>query len=127
MRSLLLDTHVALWAFSEPERLRADVRALVADPRIEVFVSSASVWEVEIKRAIGNLVAPSGFGAECIARGFDPLHISFEHAEAAGSLPTHHADPFDRMLIAQALVEGLQLVSADTVFRRYEVDLLDPI
>jgi PIN domain nuclease of toxin-antitoxin system len=122
----LLDTHVALWAFSEPERLRADVRALVVDPRVAVFVSSASVWEVEIKRALGKLVAPAGFGNECVERGFDPLHISFEHAEVAGALPPHHADPFDRMLIAQASVEGLQMVTADAVFRRYDVDVLDP-
>jgi PIN domain nuclease of toxin-antitoxin system len=127
VRSLLLDTHVVLWAFGEPQRVRAEVRKLLVDPRVTVYVSSASVWEVEIKRAIGKLVAPQGFGAECVARGFDPLHIAFEHAELAGSLPGHHADPFDRMLIAQASVEGLQLVTADAIFGQYDVDVLDAV
>jgi PIN domain nuclease of toxin-antitoxin system len=119
VRSLLLDTHVVLWAFSEPARLSASVREAIADPRNVVVVSSATVWEVEIKRAIGKLNAPAGFGRECTERGFDPLDITFAHAEAAAALPPIHADPFDRMLAAQATIEHLELVTADSVFERY--------
>ncbi len=87
-------------------------------------VSAASVWEIEIKRALGKLQAPAGFASTCIDRGFDPLQITFDHAELAGGLPPHHSDPFDRMLIAQAMAEELELVSQDPVFEHYDVRLL---
>lgn len=124
MRQLLLDTHVVLWALSAPGSLKPRVRSLLEDPRTTVAVSAASVWEVEIKRAIGKLRSPSGFAAICIERGFDPLDITFEHAERAGALAPHHADPFDRMLVAQAMTEDLELVSHDRIFERYDVRLL---
>ena len=124
--NLLLDTHVVLWVFGAPDRLSADVRRLIADPRHTVAVSSVTVWEVEIKRALGKLRAPAGFAALCGERGFDELPISFEHAERAGSLPPHHADPFDRMLIAQAQVEGYELVTRDRVFGAYDVRVMSP-
>ncbi|MEK7424663.1 MAG: type II toxin-antitoxin system VapC family toxin [Actinomycetota bacterium] len=121
MRQLLLDTHVALWAFASPEVLAPDLRHAIEDPRNTVFVSAASVWEVEIKRALGKLAAPAGFAATCVEHGFDPLPITFQHAELAGSLPPHHGDPFDRMLIAQAAAEDLEVVTKDPVFARYSV------
>jgi len=124
VRRLLLDTHVALWAFSTPKTLAPAIRDLLKDPRTTVAVSAASVWEVEIKRAIGKLTSPPGFGAMCIERGFDPLAITFEHAELAGGLPQHHSDPFDRLLIAQAMVEDLELVTKDRVFGHYDVRVL---
>ena len=120
MRQLLLDTHVALWALSSPTMLAPSVRAAIEDPANTVLVSSASVWEVAIKQAAGKLDAPSGFGEACASLGFEPLEISFAHAAAAGALPMHHADPFDRMLIAQAINEHLELVSRDRVFGQYE-------
>jgi len=123
MRQLLLDTHTALWALSAPDRLDPVIRDAIEDPRNVVAVSAASVWEVEIKRVLGKLTAPTGFGATCVERGFDPLSISFEHAEVAACLPPHHADPFDRILIAQAITEGLELVSDDRAFARYDVRL----
>jgi PIN domain nuclease of toxin-antitoxin system len=124
VRQLLLDTHAALFALSAPDRLDPLVRDAIEDPRNVVAVSAASVWEVEIKRALGKLTVPVGFGAICVERGFDALNISFEHAETAAGLPLHHSDPFDRMLIAQAIAEGLELVSDDGVFDRYEVQLV---
>lgn len=124
MKHLLLDTHVVLWAFSQPDQLPPAVRRDITDPRNVVMVSSATIWEVEIKRALGKLRAPAGLHALCIERGFDPLEISFEHAVAAGSLPAHHADPFDRMLIAQAMVEGAQIVTADPKFEHYDVEVM---
>jgi len=127
VRQLLLDTHVVLWAFASPERLSATVRRAVEDPRNTVLVSAATVWEVEIKRALGKLDAPAGFAAHCLERGFEPLDITFDHAETAGGLPPHHADPFDRMLIAQALTDDLELVSKDSVFASYGVRLVSPV
>lgn len=124
MKHLLLDTHVVLWAFSQPDQLSPAVRRDITDPRNVVWVSAATIWEVEIKRALGKLRAPDGLHALCVDRGFDALDISFEHAVAAGSLPAHHADPFDRMLIAQAMVEGAQIVTADPEFRRYDVEVV---
>lgn len=127
MRQLLLDTHVALWAFASPNLLTPDVRAAITDPRNTVMVSAISVWEVEIKRALGKLDAPAGFAAQCVERGFDPLDITFRHAEVAGALPPHHSDPFDRMLIAQAIAENLELVTKDRAMSAYEVRLVAAI
>ncbi len=125
MTALLLDTHVVLWAFADPGRLRPEVRELITDPRHTVFVSAVSIWEVEIKRALGKLRAPGGLGARCVDGGFDPLDITFEHAAVAGQLPMHHADPFDRMLVAQAVVEQATIVTADAAFGRYDVAVLE--
>ncbi len=121
MRQLLLDTHVALWAFASPELLRPEVRSALTDPRNTVMVSAISVWEVEIKRALGKLDAPDGFAALCVDRGFDPLDISLRHAAIAGALPPHHGDPFDRMLIAQAIAEDFELVTKDRAMSAYDV------
>ena len=127
MRQLLLDTHVALWAFAAPDLLATEVRTAITVPRNTVMVSAVSVWEVEIKRALGKLAAPAGFSAMCTQRGFDALDITFHHAELAGGLPSHHGDPFDRMLIAQAIAEDLELVSKDKVFAQYSgVRLVSP-
>jgi PIN domain nuclease of toxin-antitoxin system len=124
VRQLLLDTHIALWALSSPDRLSAELRDAIEDPRNEVLVSAVSVWEVEIKREAGRLTAPDGFGAACLDRGFEALDMTFAHAETAARLPRHHGDPFDRMLIAQAQTDGLELVSSDRMFDRYEVRLV---
>ena len=127
MRHLLLDTHVALWAFASPEVLRPEVRRAITDPRNTVMVSATSVWEVEIKRALGKLDAPEGFAALCVERGFDPLNITYRHAEVAGALPPHHSDPFDRMLIAQAIAEDLELVTEDRAMSAYDVRVVAAI
>ena len=125
--NLLLDTHVALWALSDPEgRLGPETLAALRDPRNAVAVSAATVWEVEIKRAIGKLDAPDGFASECLDRGFDELPITFGHAAAAARLPLFHPDPFDRMLIGQALVEGYRVVTVDRAFADYDIALVDP-
>ena len=127
MRQLLLDTHIALWAFASPKLLKPEIRAAIADPRNTVVVSAISVWEVEIKRALGKLDAPEGFAALCIERGFDALDITFRHAEVAGALPPHHSDPFDRMLIAQAIAEDLELVTKDRAMSAYDVRVVAAI
>jgi PIN domain nuclease of toxin-antitoxin system len=89
-----------------------------------VFVSAATVWEIEIKRALGRLKAPEDVAGLVTEAGFEPLAISFEHARQAGRLPQLHGDPFDRMLVAQALAEGMTLATADADIRRYEVPVL---
>lgn len=122
---LLLDTHVLVWALADPGRLTDGTREALADGRNAVFVSAASVWEVAIKRMTGKLRAPDDLLTTLVATGFSTLPISAEHAMAAGELPLHHRDPFDRMLVAQAAIEGLQLVTDDERMARYGVAVLD--
>ena len=86
--------------------------------------SAASIWEAAIKTALGKLETPEALGAVVLDEGFEPLPVTFDHAELAGTLPPHHRDPFDRMLIAQALVERLTLVTHDPAFEPYGIELL---
>ena len=118
---LLLDTHVFLWWDAEPESLGNEARAAIRDPENDVFVSVASVWEIVIKRQLGRLQF-SGSPVEAITRnGFFPLAILPVHAEHTGTLPMLHADPFDRMLIAQAQLGGMTLVTVDQKIAAYPV------
>ena len=119
---ILLDTHVLLWAVLNDPRLTSTQAKAISEG--EVYLSSASVWEIGIKRAIGKLAVPDDLFEIAVDAGCRPLPISWTHAEAAAALPLHHSDPFDRMLIAQARCEGLSLVSSDTKFRAYDVDLI---
>lgn len=122
---LLLDTHVLLWSLGDVAMLAEPTRAAITDVRNEVFVSAASAWEIAIKRALGKLVAPEDLEAAIVQTGFRPLPITLAHARAAGALPAHHADPFDRMLVAQARSEDLTLVSSDRLLRQYPVAFLE--
>lgn len=121
--SLLLDTHVFLWWRSAHKRLAREAREAIATADL-VYVSAASAWEAGIKVALGRLRLPESFEAGVEKSGFEKLAITFAHAEAATSLPPHHADPFDRMLIAQAQVERLTLVTRDRRLQPYDVRLL---
>ena len=123
MTALLLDTHVFLWWRSDVKRISAPARDAIANAPV-VFVSAASAWEAAIKMALGRLALPEPFAAGSDASGFQRLPIQFEHAEAAAGLPRHHTDPFDRMLIAQATLEGLTLVTHDRAFDAYGVAIL---
>jgi PIN domain nuclease of toxin-antitoxin system len=121
---LLLDTHVLLWAVGDPGRLAAPVRQAVTAPENTILISAATVWEIAIKRALGRLEFPIDDLDAVLARaGFEHLPIDAGHAVAAGGLPRHHADPFDRMLVAQSRVEGLTLVSEDAAIAAYDVRL----
>ena len=121
---LLLDTHVFVWATSYPGRIAARMRQAVTAPENTVFVSAVSVWEIAIKRALGRLDFPLEELDAVLARaGFEHLPIDAGHAIAAGGLPRHHADPFDRMLVAQSRAEGLTLVSEDAAIAAYDVRL----
>ena len=119
MGPVLLDTHVLLWALSNPSALKAKIREQIQNPRQVIFVSSASVWEIGIKQALGKLEAPSNLEDILSRSRFSPLPISWAHANAAGKLPPHHKDPFDRMLIAQAQTEGLTLLTHDRDLKAY--------
>ncbi len=109
---------------SSPARLEAHQQRALANPNNVVFVSSVTVWEISIKRALGRLVFPlDEFDDVARRMGFDVLSITPAHGIAAGGLPRHHGDPFDRMLVAQAVVENLMLVTNDSVISRYEVPI----
>ena len=121
MRRLLLDTHAFLWCLADVAKLSAPARTAIADGGNDVYVSAVSGWEIAVKRAKGQLIAPDNLAAMVEVRGFAHLPLTFHHAEQAGMLPTHHKDPFDRFLIAQAQAEGLTLVTKDAHIARYGV------
>lgn len=117
---LLLDSHVVVWWLADDPRLRATTRAAIADAG-DVIVSVVTPWELGIKVALGKLDMPDDLLDQVRSNGFDLLPISDTHAVAAAALPLLHRDPFDRMLIAQATIERLTLVTADAVFGAYDV------
>ena len=119
--TLLLDTHVLLWWLADDPRLTPAMREAIADPSTSVVVSAASAWEAAIKAAVGKLRVPDGLRDELVRHGFDELPVTVEDGLAAGALPRHHSDPFDRMLIAQAARRQFVLVTADRRFSDYDV------
>jgi PIN domain nuclease of toxin-antitoxin system len=121
---LLLDTHAFLWWDSDDARLPAALRSGISARRNRVFVSAVTVWEISIKRAIGKLVFSQGLAKAIEAHGFTSLPITVDQAELAGSLPHLHRDPFDRLLVAQAQMEGLVLATVDEEIKRYGVAYL---
>jgi PIN domain nuclease of toxin-antitoxin system len=120
---LLVDTHAAVWLLGEDERLSPRADRLLTDATNEVLLSAAVVWEVAIKRSLGKLDAPDGFAAQLLDAGAVPLAVSIDHARAVRSLPWHHRDPFDRLLVAQATIEDAVLVSRDERLRAYGVQV----
>jgi len=122
---LLLDTHVALWAITDDARLPARIRAIIADPRNTISVSAAGVWEIAIKHALGR-GGPEAMPINAVqaiayfrASGYALLPISAEHAAAVEALPPIHADPFDRLLVAQAAQEAMSLLTHDSRLGAY--------
>jgi PIN domain nuclease of toxin-antitoxin system len=118
---LLIDTHILLWADERPRLIVQPLRAAMRDEANEVVVSAATVWEIAIKRAMGKLRFDRPVVAAVLALGFEILPVAGVHAEHAGGLPRHHDDPFDRMLIAQAYLEGMVLGTQDARMRPYGV------
>lgn len=123
-RRYLLDTHTLLWWLGEPEKLSNDARDVIADGRSELFFSAASAWEMSIKRALGRLSFPGNLEPVLRRQRIAVLPIAMAHALAVGDLPPHHTDPFDRMLVAQAGVEGFVVVTRDAVFETYGVGVV---
>jgi PIN domain nuclease of toxin-antitoxin system len=122
--SLLLDTHVILWWLADDPELGPQARKAIAEPESLVAVSAASAWEIAIKRALGRLQAPDDLETQIARNGFAPLPITVAHALRAGALPPRHDDPFDRMLVAQAQLEGLTVVTRDPRIAVYGVRTL---
>lgn len=118
----LADTHIILWSISDDQRLGEQHRAILESDAV-VFASAASVWEIAIKRSIGKLNAPDDLPALLPRMQFQPLAVTLQHAHAVGDLPPHHGDPFDRLLIAQARLESLTILTSDSHFSRYDVAL----
>lgn len=122
MSVVLVDTHIALWALGDPARLTVEERALMLDPTIDRCLSPMSVWEAAIKRQLGRLRAPRNLSA-VLAAEFRMLEVDARLLEAAADLPRHHADPFDRVLIAHALQDDLAVLTRDDAFVEYGVRL----
>jgi PIN domain nuclease of toxin-antitoxin system len=119
---LLLDTHALLWAAAEPNRFSHETRALLGDPGNELLFSAASMWEIAIKSGLGRedfRVNARLLRRGLLDNGYEELPIKSEHASAIDALPPIHRDPFDRILIAQATMEGFELLTADPVLGRY--------
>lgn len=118
----LLDTHLLLWAANEPKHLSTGVRRLLKDPAVEPFFSAASIWEIVIKRGLGRQdfqVEPHVFRRGLLDNGYSELSITSAHALAVDKLPLFHKDPFDRILVAQSLVEGITLLTSDPLVAQY--------
>lgn len=118
---LLLDSHVVVWWLTSPERLSEETRTLIAAPGNEILLSAASIWELGLKVARRKLLLPEDYVDALLGDGFAELPVTIEHAQRAMRLPPLHGDPFDRLLIAQALQEELLLVTADHVISSYNV------
>jgi PIN domain nuclease of toxin-antitoxin system len=121
--SLLLDTHVVLWWLTDDPTLADEIKDRL-DHEPSVYISAATVWELAIKQAIGKLVQPTDLPERIRDSGFRHLSITVEHGITAGRLPLIHRDPFDRMLVAQAQIEDLTLITRDADIQKYDVDLL---
>ena len=126
--NLLLDTHALLWLLADSRRISAATRNLLTDPLHDVFVSAASAWEIAIKASLRKLIVPpdipTWLPAQLVNNRLTALPITIAHAAGVAELPRHHADPFDRLLIAQALAENLTVVTSDTQFQPYDVRLI---
>ena len=127
MRRILLDTHVLLWWLTNHSRLGVIAKQYISDPGNIVYVSAISNWEISIKKSLGKLSAPDDMDSIIEEKGFSRLSITNFHGDRAGSLPNHHKDPFDRMLIAQAQSEGLEIMTKDECFPLYSVKIIDAL
>ncbi len=123
--NIFLDTHVLLWWLDDSPLLSEKERSAIANSDNLVVLSSVVIWEIRIKQALGKLVITPKFYDVIKNEGFEMLSITPDHAYAVGELPMHHRDPFDRMIVAQARLEGLTVATHDAVFKKYGVSVLD--
>jgi PIN domain nuclease of toxin-antitoxin system len=122
--NLLLDTHPLLWWLGNDPTLSKEARAAIRDSKNTVFVSAVTVWEIIIKKALGKLETPDNLEEALELNNFQPLPVTIQHALAVGDLPLIHRDPFDRMLVAQAKLENLTLVTRDENLKKYGVPFM---
>jgi PIN domain nuclease of toxin-antitoxin system len=121
----LLDSHVLIWWLESPDRIAKPVRDAISDPANDILFSVASIWELSIKSALNRLRLPPSYVTLLRQEGIDELEITTSHALATVSLPLIHGDPFDRLLIAQTLTEGLMLATTDRTIMRYDVPVME--
>jgi PIN domain nuclease of toxin-antitoxin system len=121
---LLLDTNALYWSLVEPKQLSSSTADALEDESNDVYVSAVSAWELGVKRAKGKLEMPIDLGAMLVETRFEALAITLSHALAVEALPSHHHDPFDRLLVAQAQIENLVLVTSDREMRRYPIAVM---
>lgn len=121
---VLLDTHVLIWWLATPEKLKPAGYEVIVNPRHRIGVSMASIWEMTIKTSIGKLVVPDDLEHQIYRHRFEVLPLTFAHVRRLAMLPWHHCDPFDRMLIAQAQVENVPIITRDQHFSTYDVPLI---
>lgn len=121
---LLIDSHSLLWWFEGSSALAVTARNAIADPANDVLISIAALWELAIKQASGKLTLPADLETMVVGEGFSVLSITFVHLRRFGILPALHRDPFDRMMIAQALAEGIPIATGDRVFAAYGVQVV---
>lgn len=122
MSYYILDTHILLWWLSDDKRLTKKIRDLISDPSNRIIVSVVTVWEIVIKKSLGKLDAPDNLKEAIDADDFEVLSVTIDHALYLQHLPAIHNDPFDRLLIAQCIVEDLVLITADEIIPKYDVE-----
>jgi PIN domain nuclease of toxin-antitoxin system len=126
--NLLLDTHIALWAIADSPRLTSKARELIESSRSSVWISTATIWEIAIKHRLGRGAMPVSSADALhyfLESGYGFLPIEPEHASAIEELPEHHSDPFDRILVAQALIEPMRLMTHDAILARYSDTIIE--
>lgn len=121
---LLIDTHPAIWLLANDKRLSETARRLLSDEDVDCFLSAATVWEIAIKRGLGKLDVAADFHHQMTRRNVSSLPIYDRHATLVADLPMHHRDPFDRLLVAQAMAEDMSILSADEMLHKYDISVL---
>lgn len=121
---LLLDTHILLWWLNNSDELNENTKGFIADPENLVYVSAVSLWEIVIKESLGKLKMPKNWSTVVREESFRQLSITWEHSLKVAALPNIHRDPFDRLLIAQALTEGLTFLTNDDKLLKYPGEIL---
>jgi PIN domain nuclease of toxin-antitoxin system len=124
MMKLLLDTHILLWWLTQDRKLSPTETAMITDPDNLVFVSAATAWEIAVKKMIGKLEAPDDLPAALAVNNFLELPITIDHSQKLYHLPLHHHDPFDRIMVAQAMCEGLTLMTRDIKIALYDIKII---
>lgn len=124
MNAYLIDTHILLWWVSENKKLTKSLRTIIENPDNEIWVSTVTVWEIAIKKSLNKLQAPDNLKEILELNSFNLLSLSIDHALAVEHLPHIHNDPFDRLLIAQAIVENLTFITADELIHKYKIKCL---